>query len=209
MERLVARGAEADIYLGKWGPLEAIYKVRTPKQYMIDELDKRLRRQRTAREAKMLRAARIAVNTPHVLYVSQSRYIIVMEYINGKRMLDMIDEDPSLGRVIGGILGRLHAHDIIHGDPNTANFIFDNKRDKWYLVDFGLSFISSRKEDKAVDLHLVKEVMYVQHPARFSEIMNAFYDGYKGISEKNEEIIKKIDEIERRGRYARSRSFLF
>ncbi len=205
----MARGAEADIYFGKWGPLDAIYKVRTAKQYMIDELDKKIRRQRTVREAKMLRIARSAVNTPHVLYVSQNKYTIVMEYINGKRMLDMIDEEPSRGRVIGEILGRLHAQGIIHGDPNTANFIFDPRANKWYLVDFGLSYISSRKEDMAVDLHLVKEVMYVQHPTGFREIMNAFYGGYTSISAKNEEIIKKIDEIEKRGRYARNRSFLF
>lgn len=209
MEKLIARGAEADIYIGKWGPLSAVYKVRAVKQYMIGELDKKIRRQRTVREAKMLRAARSAVNTPHVLYVSQKKYTIIMEYISGKRMLDIIDKNPSEGKAMGEILGRLHMLNIIHGDPNTANFIFDSQNNRWYLVDFGLSYISSRKEDMAVDLHLVKEVMYVQHPASFREIMNSFYDGYMSVSEKMVEIIKKIDEIERRGRYARNRSFLF
>ncbi|MGC8661341.1 MAG: KEOPS complex kinase/ATPase Bud32 [Nitrososphaeria archaeon] len=209
MEKLIARGAEADIYLGRWGPLIAIYKVRTVKQYMIGELDKKIRRQRTVREARMLRAARSAINTPHVLYVSQKKYTIIMEYISGKRMLDIIDKNPSEGRAMGEILGRLHMLNIIHGDPNTANFIFDSQKNKWYLVDFGLSYISSRKEDMAVDLHLVKEVMYVQHPASFRETMNSFYDGYTSVSDKMAGIINKIDEIERRGRYARKRSFLF
>ncbi|MEM3498345.1 MAG: hypothetical protein QXO68_03700, partial [Conexivisphaerales archaeon] len=63
--------------------------------------------------------------------------------------------------------------------------------------------------DMAVDLHLVKEVIYVQHPANFREIMRNFYDGYMSVSVKMEGMIKKIDEIERRGRYARKRSFLF
>ncbi|MCL4344286.1 MAG: Kae1-associated serine/threonine protein kinase [Nitrososphaerota archaeon] len=209
MEKLIARGAEADIYLGRWGPLSAIYKVRTAKQYMAEELDKKIRRQRTVREARMLRAARSAVDTPHVLYVSQKKYTIVMEYINGKRMLDIIDKSPSQGKVMGEILGRLHMLNIIHGDPNTANFLFDSKKNKWYLVDFGLSYISSRKEDMAVDLHLVKEVVYVQHPTSFKEIMSGFYDGYMSVSGKMAGIVKKIDEIERRGRYARNRSFLF
>ncbi|MEM0123097.1 MAG: KEOPS complex kinase/ATPase Bud32 [Conexivisphaerales archaeon] len=209
MEKLIARGAEADIYLSNWGPISAVYKVRTAKQYMVEELDKKIRRQRTVREARMLRASRSAINTPHVLYVSQKKYTIVMEYIKGNRMLDIIDKSPLQGKVMGEVLGRLHMLNIIHGDPNTANFLFDSQKGKWYLVDFGLSYISSRKEDMAVDLHLVKEVIYVQHPANFREIMRNFYDGYMSVSGKMEGMIKKIDEIERRGRYARKRSFLF
>ncbi|MGC8557387.1 MAG: Kae1-associated kinase Bud32 [Nitrososphaeria archaeon] len=209
MEKLIARGAEADIYYGKWGPLKAIYKVRTCKPYMVRELDERIRRLRTVREAKMLRTARSVVDTPHVFYVSPKKFTIIMEYIDGKRMLDIIDREPVKGRVMGEILGRLHMLNIIHGDPNTANFIFNSVKGKWFLVDFGLSYMSSRREDMAVDLHLAKEVIYVQHPARFNEIMEGFYQGYTSVLSGGEEIIKKIEEIEKRGRYARNRSFYF
>ena len=37
------------------------------------------------------------------------------------------------------------------------------KENKIYFIDFGLSFFSSRIEDRAVDLHLVKEALQSTH----------------------------------------------
>ncbi len=210
MERLISKGAESDIYLGPWGELLAVYKVRVRKPYMVEELDSYLRKTRTVREAKMLRAARSLVPTPHVFYVGLKTYTIVMEYVEGDTMKSLIDEKPDLGYFAGSYIAKLHNGGIAHGDPNTSNFILSRKENKWYLIDFGLSYNTSRIEDYAVDIHLFREILNVQHADVYEEAFNSFLNGYFSQSAISRDVmIKKVEEIERRGRYARRRSFLF
>jgi TP53 regulating kinase-like protein len=73
------------------------------------------------------------------------------------------------------------------------------------LIDFGLSFYSSRLEDKAVDIRLIKEVMSSAHADVFDELFNNFVQGYSSVvgNEYASRILKKVREIEKRGRYAR------
>src|SRR4030042_1167648 len=47
---------------------------------------------------------------------------------------------------------------IINGDLTTSNMIL-NPDNKLYFIDFGLSFHSNKIEDKAVDLHLLKQAL--------------------------------------------------
>ena len=39
-----------------------------------------------------------------------------------------------------------------------------NNSKKFFFIDFGLGFHSNRIEDKAVDLHLIKEALEAKHP---------------------------------------------
>ncbi len=209
MEKLISRGAEADIYLGKWGPLDAVYKVRIRKPYMNEVLDSFLRRTRTLREAKMLRTARAYIPTPHVLYVGPKSYVLVLEYISGRVMKDELNSNPSLAFYMGVYLARLHSNGIAHGDPNTSNMIL-GASGKYYMIDFGLSYFTERIEDYAVDVHLFREILNVQHTEVYDEALRSFYEGYFSESkiEKNR-MLDKLDEIEKRGRYSRRRSFQF
>ncbi len=209
---LIKRGAEADIYLVEWYGRKAVSKVRVPKQYMHPLLDKEIRRKRTLHEAEMLNMAKRArVTTPLIYFVDPSNAEIIMQYIEGYTVKDLISKvsinDPLLRQVLremGIYSARLHARDIVHGDLTTSNFIL-HPSNRLVLIDFGLAFYSSRVEDKAVDIRLIKEVMSSAHADIFDEVFRLFMDGYASIvgDDAVKIVSRKVREIEQRGRYAR------
>ncbi len=209
---LIKRGAEADIYLVEWYGKKAISKVRRPKQYMHHMLDREIRRKRTLHEAEMLNMAKRAmVTTPLIYFVDPLNAEIIMQYIEGYTVKDLMTndniEDPLLRQALidmGIYTARLHVRNIIHGDLTTSNFILHNSN-RLVLVDFGLAFYSSRIEDKAVDIRLIKEVMSSAHANLFDEAFRLFISGYASVAGENNTkvLLKKVREIEQRGRYAR------
>lgn len=209
---LIKRGAEADIYLVEWYGKKAISKVRRPKQYMHHMLDREIRRKRTLHEAEMLNMAKRAmVTTPLIYFVDPLNAEIIMQYIEGYTVKDLMTndniEDPLLRQALidmGIYTARLHARNIIHGDLTTSNFILHNSN-RLVLIDFGLAFYSSRTEDKAVDIRLIKEVMSSAHANLFNEAFRLFIDGYASVAgeDNTKVLLKKVREIEQRGRYAR------
>ena len=54
MEKLIKRGSEADIFLGKYYGKDAILKIRKERKYRQPTLDKRLRKRRTINEATIV-----------------------------------------------------------------------------------------------------------------------------------------------------------
>lgn len=80
------------------------------------------------------------------------------------------------------------------------NIITDNNKDKVYFLDFGLGFISTRPEDKATDLHVLKEALEARHFQHAETCWKAILRGYK-ISKSYAEIIKRLEKVELRGRY--------
>ncbi len=211
---LIKRGAEADIYLVEWYGRKAVSKVRRPKQYMHYLLDREIRRKRTLHEAEMLNMAkRSMVITPLLYFVDPLNAEIIMQYIEGYTVKDLITNtnlsinNPLLRQILSSMgiyTARLHARNIVHGDLTTSNFILHTSN-RLVLVDFGLAFYSSRLEDKAVDIRLIKEVMSSAHANLFNEAFRLFIDGYASVAgEDNTRILlKKVREIEQRGRYAR------
>ncbi|GBC72990.1 hypothetical protein HRbin04_00385 [archaeon HR04] len=223
---LIKRGAEADIYLVEWYGRQAISKVRKRKQYMHEMLDREIRRKRTLHEVEMINMAkRAGVTTPLIYFVDPNNAEIVMQYIEGELARDLIYQGFNIGWIammMGIYTARLHAKDIVHGDLTTSNFIVYNNATtssnnssndnvsvddakRLVLIDFGLSFYSSRLEDKAVDIRLIKEVMSSAHADLFDELFNNFVQGYSSVvgNEYTSRILKKVREIEKRGRYAR------
>jgi Kae1-associated kinase Bud32 len=91
----------------------------------------------------------------------------------------------------------LHKNNIIHGDLTTSNTILKN--DKLFIIDFGLGFISTKQEDKAVDLHLIKQALEAKHFQNHEALFKNFSKGYQW--EESKEIIKKLETVEKRGRY--------
>ncbi|MDG6928911.1 MAG: Kae1-associated kinase Bud32 [Nitrososphaerota archaeon] len=200
MERLLSRGAEADIWLGDWMGMDAVYKTRTPKTYMLPEMDGRIRHARTAREAQLLVEAKGAgVETPTVYYVDLGRCTIVMEYVAGTRLKDAL---RAGSREMGASLGRLHRGGIVHGDPTTGNFVLRDGR--LCVLDFGLASRSTELEDRAVDLHLVREAFSSAHQDVCASALRSFTDGYsEAVGRGAGEVLRRCREIERRGRYSR------
>ena len=73
--------------------------------------------------------------------------------------------------------------------------------DKIHFIDFGLGEKNSEIETKGVDLHVLMEAIESTH-SQYSNCFNYVLDGYKKEMKKDaEKVIKKIDEIVKRGRY--------
>ncbi|HXW11470.1 MAG TPA: KEOPS complex kinase/ATPase Bud32 [Nitrososphaeraceae archaeon] len=193
------KGAESNIYLTKWYGKMAISKIRIPKVYRQRLLDGDLRRRRTINESRMLSLAKeFGLQTPYIFFVDPFRAEIVMEFVPGTRASKVLTSRICFD--IGKFVSTLHLHDIIHGDLTPTNFIADRKMT---MVDMGLSFYSTRREDKAMDIRLFKEILNSTFHNSFSRFFDQFLDGYQSVNSKElEKILQRIDTIESRKRYA-------
>lgn len=196
---LIARGAEAKII--KSG--NTIIKDRISKGYRLPILDERLRKQRTKREAKLIEKASASIPVPKIIKTDEKEKTIELEFIEGSKIaesLDNLKNKIEICRTIGQQIAKLHDNSIIHGDLTTSNMILSNKDKKIYFIDFGLSFESSKAEDKAVDLHLIKKALEAKHFNYYKSFWKSILEGYK--SSKNEkETLKRLEAVEKRGRY--------
>jgi TP53 regulating kinase-like protein len=209
VEKLIRRGAEADLYLGEWYGRPAIRKVRTPKPYRLGQLDAQLRRHRTLREAEYLhRARQLGVETPIVYYLDPNQAEIIMQFIPGNRVREALQKDHAgrarISRAIGRAIGHLHRGGLVHGDLTTSNFIVQASG-RLVLLDFGLAFQSRRLEDHAVDLHVLDQVLRSAHQRLASDVyppLLAAYARQVGATRAHA-VGRQRQEIERRGRYTR------
>ena len=209
MEKQLKKGAEASLYQTEWFGKEAIRKVRVLKTFRQSALDIKLRESRTRREALFLREAkRVGVTTPLVYFVDVNKTEIIMQFIPGRRLKEIIDaykENISLKwcREAGRYIARLHSGKIIHGDLTTSNFIISHNR--LILIDFGLSFYSQRLEDKAIDIHLLNMMVQSAHYIYAEKIMHAVQMGYQEIVGESDSLslLERMKVVELRGRYKR------
>jgi len=210
-EKIIRKGAEASLYYGHWFEKEVIFKYRIPKKYRIEELDKRIRTERTLNEARaLIKVKNYGINVPPVFEIDSSNSTIIMKYIKGNKLKDVLSELNNDQKIkyfnkIGKIIGTLHKNGHIHGDITTSNIII-TPDENIFLIDFGLHEYSDTIEDKSVDLHLLKRVLLSSHGKDYEYCFNSFLKGYKSKirSPKYEEIIKNVNAIETRGRYVKS-----
>ena len=189
--KLISSGAEASVFLDEQG---RIVKERVPQAYRHAQLDHDLRRSRTRREAALLR--KVPVPAPKLIDTDgESR--IVMEHIDGVQLKRLLDEDPALARLVGESLARLHDADIIHGDLTTSNMIL--RTGVLHLIDFGLGFTSAEAEDKAVDIHLLRQALESKHYRVHEQAFSEFTRGY-ACSKGAPAVLERLKEVERRGR---------
>ena len=209
-KEILAKGAESDIYPSYWIDMEAISKVRIPKNYRIKEIDEKIRKSRTKKEAKLLTdVKRSGVRTPILYDIDLEKKAIVMEMINGSLFKDLIgnlDDDlkKNLSIAIGRDIGLMHSFDIIHGDITSSNIII-NENKEIVFIDFGLGKYSNLIEDKCVDLIVLKKSLQSVDYKVANEIFNNVLDGYISSYSQDDinkdKIIEKITEIQSRGRY--------
>jgi TP53 regulating kinase-like protein len=213
-EKIIRKGAEANLYYGYWFGKEVIFKHRIPKKYRTSELDKKIRTERTLNEARaLIKVKNYGLYVPQVFEIDTINSTIVMKYIKGAKLKDILhnlDENKkeSYFNRIGGTIAKLHINGHIHGDITTSNLII-TPEEHIFLIDFGLHEYSDTVEDKSVDLHLFKRVLISSHGKYYKFCFDAFLEGYKSEYEKvglNEwkNIVKNIDAIESRGRYIKS-----
>ncbi|GAH70572.1 unnamed protein product, partial [marine sediment metagenome] len=140
---------------------------------------------------------------------------------DGKKLSDYLDKFPlkkqkKVCKLIGESTAKLHNADIIHGDLTTSNMILkDNKiisheqklkggvgrkRGSLYFIDFGLGFISHKFEDKAVDIHLLKQALEAKHFKNWEILFREVLKGYSK-SKDSEIVLERLNKVEKRGRY--------
>ncbi|MFA4887018.1 MAG: KEOPS complex kinase/ATPase Bud32 [Candidatus Nanoarchaeia archaeon] len=208
--KLIAQGAEAKIYLFIVDGKKYIAKKRCSKEYRLKEIDEKLKKYRFRREFSMLRKASQIIPAPWPSDASsETDTTIIMELIEGKKVaeiLDTLDEKKRINvcKEIGKNVALLHNADIIHGDLTTSNMILT--KEKLFFIDFGLSFIDSHPEHKAVDLHLLKQALESKHWKHFDSSFKAVLESYQKNAKEGKEIINRFEIVELRGRYKRKGS---
>jgi len=209
---LIKKGAEANLFLEEWQGRKVIMKRRLPKKYRLHELDEQIRSRRTIHEPQIIHQAKEAgVPTPTIFMVDISEATIIMEFVDGKQVKQVLNDLPSeertrLCRHVGELIGRLHNCGIIHGDLTTSNMIL-TPYGRVVLVDFGLSEKSTELEIRGVDLHLMKRAFQSTHFKYAEECFEEVLKGYAKVmgEELVKNVLEKIQEIERRGRYISER----
>lgn len=122
------------------------------------------------------------IRVPQLYKVNNEDFSIEMEYIDGIKLKDHIN-DPTLNNEkldeilvqMGQIILKVHEIGIIHGDLTTSNMVI--KDNAIYLIDFGLSYFKDSAEDRAVDLYVLERAFKSTHPHledRFTVLLMAY-----------------------------------
>ncbi|MEK6987998.1 MAG: KEOPS complex kinase/ATPase Bud32 [Candidatus Thermoplasmatota archaeon] len=198
------RGAEAELRRTEFLGRPAVEKFRVPKAYRLPALDEGLRRARIRIEARLMSEARAAGVAVPILYdINLFENKIVMEFIDGPTVKDVLEEGGprahTVAKDVGRIAGRLHKAGIIHGDLTTSNMILQDGR--IVMIDFSLGGKDETTEARGVDVHLLREALTSAHrnaAAYYRDVLAGYRQAFgRGA----EDVIRKVKEIESRGRY--------
>jgi TP53 regulating kinase-like protein len=212
---ILQQGAEAIIYLDK--EKNKIIKKRIKKSYRIPILDEKIRKLRTRSEAKLLKKASKIISIPNNIKENEKTKEIEMEFINGNKLSETLNNfslqnQKQILQKIGKTIKKLHNADLIHGDLTTSNMILKGEKIRHdpkskeglirgnfgslYLIDFGLGFHSSKLEDKAVDIHVLKQALEAKHFQHWETLFKEFKKTYN-----NKQVLERLKAVEKRGRY--------
>ncbi|CAL4163100.1 unnamed protein product, partial [Meganyctiphanes norvegica] len=214
VRELITQGAEGRVYEEEWLGRKVVIKQRFPKKYRHPELDSHISKERMKAEARALTRCRsFGIKTPAVYDVDFEKNEIIMEKIqNSITLRNYIyetsnNESPEsklniLAEKIGKVLANLHGNHIIHGDLTTSNMLLVQPYDasEIVVIDFGLSSVDERAEDKAVDLYVLERAILSTHPNtdKMVEVLLAEYA--KAGGKAAQEVVKRLDEVRLRGR---------
>lgn len=199
--KLIQQGAEAKIFLDE--KKNQIIKYRISKSYRIPEIDKKIIKQRTKGETKLLEKASKIIPSSST-EISKEENKIRMQYIDGEKLSEnlnsfSLEKQKKILNKIGESISKLHKSDIIHGDLTTSNMIL--KKNEIFIIDFGLGYISKKIEDKAVDIHLLKQALEAKHFQQWKELFEEFKKAYSKDYSESKQVFERMISVERRGRY--------
>ncbi len=69
-----------------------------------------------------------------------------------------------------------------------------------YLIDFGLGYFNGKFEDKAVDLHLLRQALEAKHFQNWEILFKEFLKEYKKYPD-SKTVLERLKAVEKRGRY--------
>lgn len=190
-------GAEAVVYLEEEpAGQKVLVKERVRKAYRLKEIDERIRKERNRTEARLISDARRAgVPTPIIYDIEDFR--LKMQYLEGAPIKYLIE--PELSEKVGELVGKLHNAGIVHGDLTTSNILLAGG--KLYLIDFGLAYFDKSLEARGVDVHVLFQTFESTHKG-YEALITAFSRGYGRTFTGAGEVLKRVEEIKKRARYA-------
>jgi len=194
---MLDNGAEAIVYLeeGSEGK-KVLVKERVPKVYRHKEIDEMIRKERNRTEARLMsEARRSGISTPIIYDVEDFK--LKMQYIEGVPIKYLIT--PEISEKVGELVGKLHSSGIVHGDLTTSNLLLAGER--LYLLDFGLAYFDKGLEARGVDVHVLFQTFESTHGAH-EALIKAFKKGYQRIFIDSADVLKRVEEIKKRARYA-------
>lgn len=222
---VVSQGAEAVVFVTSNHPYcvqpalsndKYIIKYRPSKKYRHPKIDAQITKNRTVGEVRFMnKLEKLGINSPSVILADYVNGIIWMEFIgddlpNGaisslknylwhvEKTGDGVGDDVQHIMIqVGRLIGELHTNDMIHGDLTSSNILLQTDP---YLIDFGLSSISSLAEDKAVDIYVLERAIESTHSV-FAEKYNEWLlKGYQQGNKKWKEVLGRLEEVRMRGR---------
>jgi Kae1-associated kinase Bud32 len=193
---ILAQGAESIItQVG-----ETIIKTRPSKKYRISQIDEKFTKLRTRSEIKILQDLdKHGVHVPKVL--SYDTNSIVMQHLKGVQVKLMLNTKTAsqLGLKIGSLLSQIHSCGIVHSDYTTSNILLVSE--ELYAIDFGLSYYSQKAEDRAVDLHILKQAITAYHFDCEDVLFNAVLEGYTLDDDiERKLVLSRFAQVEKRGK---------
>ena len=144
MSILLSQGAEGKIYIGEFLSRKCLVKERFKKKYRVEELDKKLTKERMLSESRnILRASKKGIKVPTIYFVDLTERKIYMEYLENSCQLKIIlqsiyslpDISPyeslleKISQDLGDMLSKLHSENLIHGDLTPSNILLKIKDD--------------------------------------------------------------------------------
>jgi TP53 regulating kinase-like protein len=207
---LLARGAEAEIYLVDWFGLRAVLKWRRPKAYRDPSLDYQIRRRRTINEVRnMYIAHSVGVCVPAVYFFDPAEAKIIMEYVEGESLRELLSRGECQHlRDAGALVGVMHRAGLIHGDLAPTNIILS--RGSLCFIDFGLGEMRAGWSRRTAVL-MARDVNVLLrnldlYGERSEELKEIFWSGYREeMGERARDVEREVARIRASGRYAERR----
>ncbi|MEK6898391.1 MAG: RIO1 family regulatory kinase/ATPase [Nanoarchaeota archaeon] len=133
--------------------------------------------------------------------LTTSNMIYVEDYsIKTNKLKSDFSINTSSGRVGGNNRASTNQNfKIIRHEPSSKESFIKKTIGCLYFIDFGLGFISRKIEDKAVDLHLLKQALEAKHFKNWETLFHEILKNYK--FKDSRRVIEQLKKVEKRGRY--------
>ncbi|XP_057517525.1 uncharacterized protein LOC130798519 [Amaranthus tricolor] len=207
---LLKQGAEARVFESTFVGRRSIVKERFSKKYRHPALDSKLTLKRLNAEARcMTKARKLGVSTPVLFAVDPMLHTLTFEYVEGPMVKEIFlgfgtngiveERLQEIATQIGDSIAKLHDGGLIHGDLTTSNMLINKETNQLVLIDFGLSFISTLPEDKAVDLYVLERALISMHSS-CGDVMEKLLAAYRKSSKQWCSTLNKLAQVRQRGR---------
>lgn len=223
---LISSGSDARIYKCTFLGKESVKKLIIQKNYRHKKIDTKIRKLRITNEMKFTKKMiTLNIDAPALYFVDMKEKSLIFEYVKGCTINQILKNavlyQPNIPICIGMLLANLHNENVIHGDFTTSNLILRNsyiynkeiydlsnnalyefsvlENLKLCVIDFGLSFLSTSVEDKAVDIFVLLKTINSFH-SEFPYLEKDIIIGYKMKSNDFTKIMQQLEKVKMRGR---------